>query len=272
MSTNYYTKFFIKNKITNDWKELSCGCCNKIKSLICGWDINIDTSNKEITESLNKLAIEYTTIEYLATVDKKYLSQFGEYKTYNNHSKENCVLLTNNDEELINKVKEYDIILCNEKEWKKLTNNEKNDDFHFLMSDWIKHDINKYVNIYIKVTKTHNGNFYDINSFISKRKELEDKMKKLYYKKFEWENLKKSVEYLKLSNEEKENICSEYEYLDEDIEDIEYGLDSCNYFIHLFEYMENDMWYTKEFKSFDENVSFDDGTYDSEIIMWVYSY
>ena len=97
-------------------------------------------------------------------------------------------------------------------------------------------------------------------------------MKKLYYKKFEWENLKKSLEYLKLSNEEKENVCSEYEYLDEDIGDTEYKLDSFNYFIHLFEYMEDDMWYTKEFKYFDENEDYDNGTYDSEIVMYMYSY
>lgn len=72
------------------------------------------------------------------------------------------------------------------------------------------------------------GRFLDTDSFASQRDKLQRELRELYLKKDRYERLKESVEYLKLSSEEKENVDSSYPYgyLDEEIEETECKVDS----------------------------------------------
>ena len=122
-------------------------------------------------------------------------------------------------------------ILIDESDVKKITFASASD----YMNDTNKDD---YVNIYTESVEERGygqGQFYDQNSFYSLEKDLKKKYKELIIKRYEWERMKTSLEYCKLSDEEKENVSSEFEYLDEDIQETEFQIIAINQFCGILE-------------------------------------
>lgn len=79
----------------------------------------------------------------------------------------------------------------------------------------------EFLHIYQRkiIPRGYGGNFYDANSFSAFAEKKYNELASLIAKKARWEKIKSSFRYLKLSDEEKENVDSAFEYLDEDIVD-----------------------------------------------------
>ena len=94
------------------------------------------------------------------------------------------------------------------------------------------------VNIYTeKYTERGDGRgeFYSISSFSEIKDKIFNKLEELFAKKSRWKALQESLDYLKLSSEEKQNVSDEYEWLDEEIEHVENKLASVSQIIGVME-------------------------------------
>lgn len=109
------------------------------------------------------------------------------------------------------------------------------------------------VNIYTeKYTERGDGRggFYSISSFSEIKDKIFNKLEELFTKKSRWKALQESLDYLKLSPEEKQNVSDEHERLNEEIEHVENKLASVSQIIGVME-------------------AFDD--FNTEVVAYIYS-
>jgi hypothetical protein len=100
----------------------------------------------------------------------------------------------------------------------------------------------KYIKIYTESFTERGygrGCFYTIDCFYNLREAILENYKKVIAQQHDWENLQNSLDYLKLSEEEKENVSSQFEFLDEEIEFIENKLVAINQVIGVLQFFEN---------------------------------
>ena len=111
----------------------------------------------------------------------------------------------------------------------------------------------KYIKIYTESFTERgygHGEFYTVDCFYNLRETLLEDYKKVIKKQYDWEKLQNSLNYLKLSEEEKENVSLQFEYLDEEIEEIENKLISINQVISVLQLFED---------------------YDTQVVAFIYS-
>lgn len=79
----------------------------------------------------------------------------------------------------------------------------------------------KFVSVYKKnkISRGYNGNFYDSSSFFHYADKVLERLKELIVDKAIWQKTRKSLDYLKLSLEEKQNVDEEFQYIEEEIEE-----------------------------------------------------
>ena len=77
----------------------------------------------------------------------------------------------------------------------------------------------KFISIYKKkiTPRGYGGDFYDSDSFYRYADKVFEQLKKLIADKADWERTQKSLEYLSLDPEAKQNVMDEFSYLDEEI-------------------------------------------------------
>lgn len=100
----------------------------------------------------------------------------------------------------------------------------------------------EYVNIYIEKTSPrgyYNG-FYNISSFENYREKISEEFNKLLIKKNDLQRVQSSIEYLKLSSEEKENVMSDVSSNEEALKDVDWQLRTVDYVIGIFELFGNE--------------------------------
>jgi hypothetical protein len=111
----------------------------------------------------------------------------------------------------------------------------------------------KYIKIYTESFTERGcgrGDFYTVDCFYDLRETILEDYKKVIAKQHDWEKLQGSLDYLKLSEEEKENVSSQFEYLDEEIEEIENRLVAINQVIGALQLFED---------------------YDTQVVAFIYS-
>lgn len=91
-----------------------------------------------------------------------------------------------------------------------------------------------------KEDRGHSGDFFDINSFLNLKRKFKDELSK-YKKAIKKQNeIKNSIEYLKLSEKEKENVNDSFFISKEYIEDIKYIIKALDTAISLLDFFEED--------------------------------
>ena len=75
--------------------------------------------------------------------------------------------------------------------------------------------------------------WFDIHSFAKKSEELLKQMEESIIRKAELEKMTKSVEYFKLTSEQKDDILSEISYAEETIKDCQWGFSACEKMIGI---------------------------------------
>jgi len=111
----------------------------------------------------------------------------------------------------------------------------------------------KYIKIYTESFTERGygrGEFYTVDCFYNLRETILEDYKKVIEKQHDWEKLQNSLDYLKLSEEEKENVSSQFDYLDEEIEEVETRLISINLVIGALQLFED---------------------YDTQVVAFIYS-
>lgn len=101
----------------------------------------------------------------------------------------------------------------------------------------------KYVDVYyIKIEERGygNGRFYNVESFSTFIENLEDRLLELNKKKETKERIESSLDYLKLSCQEKQNVMDEFDYLDEDILETKSRLSAANTVVSVLEFFSED--------------------------------
>ena len=100
--------------------------------------------------------------------------------------------------------------------------------------------------VYACSKKVYRGKFYDVNSFDEVIKRAENGLKNIETKKAEWEKIRTSLDYLKLSSEEKENVFDSYKYEIEDEDGYyKYMLESALRLRHTLEFFSD--WENKAY-------------------------
>lgn len=114
------------------------------------------------------------------------------------------------------------------------------------VDDWINTPTveldEKYIKIYTESFAERGngrGGFYTVDCFYGLREAILENYKKVIAKQQGWEELQNSLDYLKLSDEEKENVSSQFEYLDEEIEEVENKLVAINQVIGVLQFFED---------------------------------
>ena len=111
----------------------------------------------------------------------------------------------------------------------------------------------KYIKIYTESFTERGygrGEFYTVDCFYNLRETILEDYKKVIKKQHDWEKLQNSLDYLKLSYEEKENVSSQFEDLDEELDEVENRLVSINQIIGVLQLFED---------------------YDTQVVAFVYS-
>lgn len=80
------------------------------------------------------------------------------------------------------------------------------------------------------------GCFYDVKSFNYFIDSKEEKLQTLLNKKRRRSEIENSLDYLKLSCEEKSNVMEEFDYLDEDIDETKSALDAANMVVSVLKF------------------------------------
>ena len=111
----------------------------------------------------------------------------------------------------------------------------------------------KYIKIYTESFTERGygrGEFYTAGCFYNLLETILENYKKVIEKQHDWEKLQNSLDYLKLSEEEKENVSSQFEYLEEEIEYVKNNLVAINQVIGALQLFED---------------------YDTQVVAFIYS-
>lgn len=89
------------------------------------------------------------------------------------------------------------------------------------------------------VLKSRGGHFYSSRTFRDLVKKYRDNYDTLMQKKAQMKQITSSLKYLALNDKAKENVMSEYTYLDDEIEETVSSLEACLYTIGVLEYFDD---------------------------------
>lgn len=95
----------------------------------------------------------------------------------------------------------------------------------------------KYLSIMEKVPRSHRGSFYSYKTFRDALKKYQEEYNKAIIKKEKWNRIENSLKYQALDTEKKENIMSEYSYIDEEIETADAKVEACEYVLGILDYL-----------------------------------
>lgn len=201
-------------------------------------NFGFDNVNEVYDDDLIKEAVAYSSSthqEYIGQILKEKIDDFPKLMTFLTNAKkmhnsctksETPILLSaSNDKEDIEQIyamldKDFD---C--KEYMKLSEDEKK-----------AYNEARY-NVYVEVPYYYRGGkLINIDCLKDAQKQYTESFEKAKAKKAKWEEMKLSMDYLKLSGEEKENINESFEFVDEDIEYGDYATNAINKMIYTLEF------------------------------------
>ena len=231
MSSYIYVKVFNVNREDNSVQcFLPDIAMNSLKSLAeCRSRLEIDplyNIPKIVSDKIEKYT-EYTDDVYVATINKTDLEKLKEQNI-------DYTIKTSLEDEVVFLKLEDDI--------------EKVKSLNVDTGAVLKHSDKFYV-VYFAEKKHFDGELYNEQCFESALMDYENKLEKLFEKKVKCNQALISVDYMKLSSEEKENVNDEMGDIDEDIIFLKSKIAACQKVLGLFE------------------VAFD---YDYETLIFVY--
>ena len=100
-------------------------------------------------------------------------------------------------------------------------------------------DSPEYISLYAKQINPRRGHYYDYKDFTDLKEKLKTKYDGQIRRLIKLENIKDSVDYFKLSNEEKDDFLCTIDDLKEEINDIEWGIEACSYFMSIIDFYED---------------------------------
>lgn len=89
--------------------------------------------------------------------------------------------------------------------------------------------------VYLEESKQLDGLLYDEQSFINILMKYEKKLKELTERQIKCKQILMSIDYMKLTSDEKENVDNEIAVLDEDVAEINAKITTCHKVLGLFE-------------------------------------
>lgn len=230
MSTYYYGTLYKKQKDgILKIKNIDMNC---VKNFMCGWEIEANEV-WNIDEQLTKFIHEnefYYTYKYIGEIEKEKIPNFEKYLNRKENQSNILVFYEEDFDELEKIINEIQIEVP-------LSFTDSNGETKFF----------NYFSVEVRLKNYYNGNLYDVNSFDEIIESSKEKLKEIEENKRKWNNIKYSIEYLKLSNEEKENVWKSFEYEIEDEDNYyKYKLESARmlkYTLSLFSDEENAYFY-----------------------------
>ena len=207
MSTFYYGTLYKKRK--NGWdvveENLDMNC---VKNFMCGWEIEADevyNIHEELKELVHKNEFFYTYkfLGYInkddSDISKASINQGKHYIS------EECRNAWNGKEPIP--------IVFYEDDFRELETIISKIDKNIIITDL---NVDKLSSVFVRLKNYYNGNFYDVNSFDEIIKSSKQKLKEIEENKRKWKEISTSLDYLKLSQDEKENVWKSFEYEIED--------------------------------------------------------
>lgn len=252
MGLDYTAIIFQKRK--NTWKKIYTRPINIFKGL----PTELPTANHIVPKSLMEIASRYTEWEYVGLFEKgnTYLNldlipikSVANPKDYND--KCYCIASAPFTPQIYSKesfsnlkldLKQFEVKLLNEQDLKNIETLQKENPHkkYISLSDFMQNKLaesGQYFNLYAKVEKFHQGNFYNLDSFKSLRQNFEKKYESKLKEFNKIDELKNSIEYMKLSSDEKNNFLEEYEFKKECLTEIKDVIDTCIYFENVLDYL-----------------------------------
>lgn len=207
----------------------------------CVKNFNFDDVTEYYDNELLKEAIDYTAStskEFLGQVLKEKIAGYAKLDKWiaaatkydEGHAKGETpiVLSTVTDEKEIKEIYEIldgDIDI---NEYAKKTEDEKE-----------AYNAARY-NVFVEMPYTYrNGKLLNAAGLKESLETYTKMLEKAKAKKAKWEEMQTSLDYLKLSGEEKENVSESFTYVDEDIEYTEYAIAALNQMIGTLELFSN---------------------------------
>lgn len=207
----------------------------------CIKNFNFDDVVEYYDNELLKDAVDYTTStskEFLGQVLKekiigyakldKWIAAAAKYDEVYTKGETSIVLSTVTDEKEIKEIYEMldgDIDI---NEYAKKTKDEKE-----------AYNAARY-NIFVEMPYTYQGGkLLNVDSLKESLETYTKMLEKAKVKKAKWEETQTSLDYLKLSSEEKENVLESFTYVDEDIEYAECAIAALNQMIGTLELFSN---------------------------------
>lgn len=271
MGLDYTAILFQKEK--GKWKNIYTRSINIFKRL----PIELPTANHAVPKSFMETAGRYTEWEYVGLFEKEntYLNldllpmkSVANPQDYND--KCYCISSAPFTPQIYSRkafsklkldLKQFEVELLNELDLKNIETLQKENPHkkYVSLSDFMQNKLaesEQYFNLYAKVEKFHQGNFYNLNSFNSLRQSFDKKYESKLKEFNKIDEFKSSIEYMKLSSDEKSNFLEEYELKKECLTEIKDVIDTCIYF-------ENVLDYFSEFET-ENNIE------DREVIIFIY--
>lgn len=271
MGLDYTAIIFQKEK--GKWKNIYSRSINIFKRL----PIELPTANHAVPKNFMETAGRYTEWEYVGLFEKEntYLNlDLLPMKSVANPQEYNdkcyCISSAPFTPQIYSRkafsklkldLKQFEVELLNELDLKNIETLQKENPHkkYISLSDFMQNKLaesEQYFNLYAKVEKFHQGNFYNLNSFNSLRQSFDKKYESKLKEFNKIDEFKSSIEYMKLSSDEKSNFLEEYELKKECLTEIKDVIDTCIYF-------ENVLDYFSEFET--ENT-----IEDREVIIFIY--
>lgn len=210
MSVDFFIDILTKEN--NIWKlEANSKCFNVLKNLsIFRGEINEDIKRAQISKE------DLDAIKHFREYDE--LTDLGFVK---------------NDSEIAKKAIKQKI---DGREIYLVDENEKFTPLSF--AEEKKLPITSMVSIYTHKRKVRDGEYFDMNSFIDWKRKQENELDKLLTKKYSFDKIEETLDYLKLSEDEKTNVLSEKDSLEDDIFEKKSQIFACSEMIGILNFFE----------------------------------
>lgn len=210
MSVDFFVDILTKEN--NIWKlEANSKCFNALKNLsIFRGEINEDIRRAELSKE-----------------DLDAIKHFREYDELTNLG------LVKNDSEIVKKATKQKIDGC---EVYLVDEHEQFTPLSF--EEERKLPTTSIVAISAYKRKTRDGEYFDMNSFIDWKRKQENELDKLLTKKYSFDKIEESLDYLKLSEDEKTNVLSEKDSLEDDVFEKKGQLFACSEMIGILNFFE----------------------------------
>ena len=224
MGLDYTAIIFQKRKST--WKKIYTRPINIFKGL----PTELPTANHIVSKSLMEIAGRYTEWEYVGlfekgntylTLDLIPIKSVANSQDYND--KCYCIASAPFTPQIYSKesfsnlkldLKQFEVELLNEQDLKNIETLQK------------ENPHKKYISL-----------SYNLDSFKSLRQNFEKKYESKLKEFNKIDELKSSIEYMKLSSDEKSNFLEEYEFKKECLTEIKDVIDTCIYFENVLDYL-----------------------------------